>query len=215
MDAERRNGGGPLTTIYMARLSDLYAGRLALRDAPAPQAAPAAAAPPGTPAPPPVPDALRGTVNTPDIAPEGWEVLGRTPFLPAAPEASAAPGKVSDKTVKSMPAVPSTAGDTLPLGAELLVQRPTPSMPFAGSAGGDGALYVPSLDARQYVALRVDLATRPKDAAKILRAYRVPNDAALRALDAHWRHPARRAELREDAELFLGWLRACILGEGP
>jgi hypothetical protein len=198
----------------MARLSDLYSGRLALPDPPAPQAAPAvpaAAAPPETPASPPVPDALRGTVNTPDIAPEGWEVLGRSPFLPAAPEAPAAPGKGSAKTVKSMPAVPSELGGTFPIGTEM-VGRPTPSLPFVGSPGDDGVLPVPDRTAMELVALTVELWLKPATIEETLGRYRVGNEAAYRALVALHRAPGRQEQVVEAVDHLAKALRRALLG---
>lgn len=91
------------------------------------------------------------------------------------------------------------------------LQRPTPSLPFAGAAGGAGALYVPPLDARQYVALRAELALQPAPREETRRRYHLPNEAALRALEEHWRHPARRVELEAALADFAVALRGQVL----
>jgi hypothetical protein len=91
------------------------------------------------------------------------------------------------------------------------LQRPTPNLPFAGTTGGAGAVYVPLLDARQYVALRAELALQPAPREETRRRYYVPNEAALRALDEHWRHPARRAELETALADFAVVLRGEVL----
>jgi hypothetical protein len=137
------------------------------------------------------------------------EALGRLPFVPPAPApvAPVAAAKRSAKTIESK-AMPSRArGQTMQLDPAL--QRPTPSLPFAGSAGDGGAVFVPRLDARQYVALRAELALRVAARGETLRRYQVPNEAALRALEEEWRQPGRRAEM--EAGEFAGMPRGEVL----
>jgi hypothetical protein len=98
---------------------------------------------------------------------------------------------------------------TMELDAAL--QRPTPSLPFAGATGGASAVYVPALDARQYVALRAELALQPALREETRRRYQVPNEAALRALEEQWRHPARRAALEIALADFAVALRGQVL----
>jgi hypothetical protein len=132
--------------------------------------------------------------------------MGRLPFVPPEP-APAAPGKRSAKTIASK-AMPSRKGaQTMQLDAAL--QRPTPNLPFAGTTADAGAVFVPPLDARQYVALRAELALQVAPRQDTLRRYQVPNEAALRALSEQWKHPARRAEL----EAALGDFAAMLRGE--
>jgi len=84
------------------------------------------------------------------------------------------------------------------MSLDTTLQRPTPTLPFVGSTGSQGVGYVPLLDARQYVALCAELALQPAPREQTLCRYQVPTEAAFRALDEQWQHPAQRAEL-EDA----------------
>jgi hypothetical protein len=74
-----------------------------------------------------------------------------------------------------------------------------------------GRRLVPPLSARQYVALRAELALQPAPREETRRRYHVPNEAALRALDEHRRHPARRAELETALADFAVVLRGEVL----
>ena len=66
---------------------------------------------------------------------------------------------------------------------------------LVGTAGDAARVYVPHMDARQYVALRAEPAAQPVPREETWRRYCVANEALLRALDEQqWRHPARRAE---------------------
>jgi hypothetical protein len=112
--------------------------------------------------------------------------------------------------------VPSTVvpsrvgGETMSL--DPAQQRPTPALPFAGSNAGPGVGYVPPLSARQYVALSAELALEPAPREATLRRYQVPTEAALRALDEKWRHPARRAEIDAALADFAVVVRGLTLG---
>ena len=85
------------------------------------------------------------------------------------------------------------------------------ALPFAGTPGGVGAVHVPPMDARQYVALRAELALQPAPREETRRRYHVPNEAALRALEDQWRQPARRAELEAALADFAVVLRGQVL----
>jgi hypothetical protein len=114
------------------------------------------------------------------------------PFVPPPPEVLV-DGKRPAKTV------PSTAmPDRVPSGTmalDLAQQRPTPTLPFAGSNGSMGVGYEAPLDARQYVELCADLVRGRAPLLETLGRCEVPTVSALRMLEEHWRHPARRAEL--------------------
>jgi hypothetical protein len=172
--------------------------------------------PPGAPdplaeeTPPLVPPELRETTRAADLGPEMWASLGRTPFGPPAPEAPVK-GKPLARTQPSR-AVPSNeGGETLPLDGAV-EQRPTPSTPFEGDRATPGVAYVPDLDARQFVALCARLELAPATRMETLRWYRVPNEAALRAVEEHWRHPSRRAEVERAWAEYAGAVRRRALG---
>jgi len=172
--------------------------------------APAEGTPPVPSAPDLAPAHLRGTSGLPDLPAAVVVAMGRMPFVPPAPEVPrGGPGKRAAKTVPSKARPHPVGGQTMDLDAAL--QRPTPSLPFAGAAGGAGALYVPPLDARQYVALRAELALQPAPREETRRRYHLPNEAALRALEEHWRHPARRVELEAALADFAVALRGQVL----
>jgi hypothetical protein len=171
--------------------------------------APGEGTPAALPAYEPAPAHLRGTAGLPDLPATMLEAMGRMPFVPPAPE-PAVPGKQGPKTVQSMVVQGRVGGQTMDLDAGAL-QRPTPSTPFARSTGGGGVVYVPLLDARQYVALCAELGLQPVPRKETLKRYRVPNEAALRALEEHWRHPARRAELETALADFGVALRGLVL----
>jgi hypothetical protein len=197
---------------YDALADDLRAGR---QERPALYAAKykeerarrAGAAVETAPAPPPsAPADLRDTKDVPDLPALMLKAIGGMPFVAPAP---VAPERRSVKTVQST-AVPSTVGGaTLDLNAALA--RPAPSVPFAGSTGGAGVVYVPQLSARQYVALRAELMLAPAAPEETRRRYQVTNEAALRALEEHWREPARRAELEVALVDFAAALRGQVL----
>ncbi len=163
----------------------------------------------GTPLAPPAPAHLRGTSGLPDLPAPVLATMGRMPFVPPAPAPErAAPGKRPAKTVESR--VIPVGGETMDLGEAL--QRPTPDLPFPGSASVAGVVYVPRLGPRQYVALRAELALQPASPEETRTRYQVPNEAALRALEEQWRHPARRAELEDALAVFAVVLRGLVLG---
>jgi hypothetical protein len=151
--------------------------------------------------------AFGGTADSPELAGAVWEAMGRMPFLPPSAK-PAAPEKRPAKTVQSK--VVPRGGQTMALDAGAL-QRPTPTLPFAGSTGDAGVVYVPHLDARQYVALHAELALQVAPRKETLSRYQVPNEAALRALDEHWRHPGRRAEIEAALLDFAAVLRRQVL----
>ena len=173
--------------------------------------APAGETPPAVLA--PAPADLRGTNGAPDLPAAMLAAMGRMPFVPAVPvpaPAPVAPGKRSPKTVESKAMPRPVGGETMDLDAAL--QRPTPNLPFAGTAGDVGAVYVSPLDARQYVALRAELALRVASRKETLKRYYLPNEAAYRALEEEWRQPGRRAELVTALADFAIALRDQVLG---
>jgi hypothetical protein len=173
--------------------------------------APSEVTPPAAPAPERAPAHLRGTNGAPDLPAAMMAAMGRMPFVPPPPApAPAPPGKRAPKTVESKARAKPVGGQTMDLDAAL--QRPTPNLPFAGAPGDAGAIYVPSLSARQYVALRAELKLKAAPREETRRRYHVPNEAALRALHEHWQHPARRAELETALADFALVLRGEVLG---
>jgi hypothetical protein len=185
--------------IYEARYKEERARRAG---------AAAEAAAPARSSPGPAPAHLRGTNGAPDLPAAVMASMGRMPFVPPAP-APVAPGKRSAKTVESKARPIPVGGQTMDLDAAL--QRPTPNLPFAGGRGDAGAVYVPALDARQYVALRAELALRVAPREETRKRYQVPNEAALRALEEEWRQPGRRAELEAALADFAVVLRREVL----
>jgi hypothetical protein len=172
----------------------------------------------GTPAPPipaalPTPQiapaSLRGTTDSPELVAAVFEAVSRMPFVPPPPE-PAGQGKRAPKTVQSKAVQSGSGGQTMSLDAGAL-QRPTPTLPFSGGTGGEGVLYVPRLDARQYVSLLVELWLNPASREDALRRYQVPNEAAFRAVEEHWRNSGRRAELEATLVEFGLALRGRVL----
>jgi hypothetical protein len=196
-----RAGQRERSAVYEAKYKEERARR---------NGAPGEGTPPALPAYVPAPAHLRGTTGLPDLPGTMMEAMGRMPFVPPAPE-PAAPGKRPAKTVESKVMPSPVGGQTMDLDAGAL-QRPTPSTPFARSTDGAGVVYVPPLGARQYVALRAELSLQPAPREETLRRYQVPNEAALRALEEQWRHPARRAELETALADFAVVLRGHVLG---
>jgi len=200
-----RAGRQELSALYKTKHEEALARRTG---EPAAPAASAGETPPALPTVQLAPEALRGTAGLPDLPPAILASMGRTPFMPPPPQAPAH-GKPPAKTVPSK-VVPSRVGGlTMPLDATM--ERPTPAVPFVGSSGSQAVGYVPPLDARQYVALSVELALQPAPREETLSRYRVPTEAALRALDEQWQHPARRAELEHALASFAVMLRCRVL----
>jgi hypothetical protein len=157
---------------------------------------------------------MRGTANVPDMPTAAWQAHGRPLFLPAAPPvAPAANGKGSAKTEKSMRAVPSELGRTLPLDAPEMMQRPTPSLPFAGCPGGDGVLAVPERKAMEVVSLTLAMWQKPPDPLETLLRYGVANEAGYRALVALHREAGRREKIAAAIEELRTALYRDLLGE--
>jgi hypothetical protein len=160
----------------------------------------------------PAPRLLKSTAEAVDLPPGVRELMGRLPFLPAAP-AGAAPAKAAAAKTLQARIAPS-AGTTMPLDGDV-IQKAVAAVPFVGSAGGAGAggvVSFPSFTVRQYFSLRMDLAAHPDQAADTLRKYGVPNEAARRALDEHWRErmaasPELRAAWEEAAAEYTSWER--------
>jgi hypothetical protein len=98
--------------------------------------------------------------------------MGRPPFMPATLEAPVQQKRPA-KTAGS-PVVPSRV---------------------PGQAMGLEVLRAPVLNARQFLALRVELRLGPAPRAETLRRYEVPTETAFRALENQWREPRRRGEL--------------------
>jgi hypothetical protein len=157
-----------------------------------------------------VPAALRGTADAPDFKAAVWKVVGKMPFVPPAP-AAVGQGKRATKTMESRVVQSRVGGQTMPLDGGVLQRRPTASLPFAGSTGGAGVVYVPHLDARQYVSLCAELALRAAPREETLSRYQVPNEAAFRVLEEQWRHPGRRVELEQALADFAVMLRGQML----
>jgi hypothetical protein len=180
---------------------------------PAPAAEPLAAeAPPALPALAAAHAAFGGTAESPEMAAALFEVVSRMPFVPP-PPAPAAPAKRSPKTEQSLVMPSRVGGQTMSLDAGT-EQRPTPTLPFSGSAGVAGVVHVPPLGARQFVALCAELWLQAAPRKETLSRYHVPNEAAFRALEEQWLHPSRRAELETAlAELAVA-LRSQVL-RGP
>jgi len=159
----------------------------------------------------PAPAHLRGTAGLPELPATMLESAGRMPFVPPAPEPEpAAQGKRPAKTVQSMVVQGRVGGQTMDLDTGAL-QRPTPSLPFAQSTGGADFVYVPALDARRYVSLHTELMLQAAPREETLRRYQVPTEAAFRAIEEHWGHPARRAELETSLADFAVVLRGHVL----
>jgi hypothetical protein len=190
------------------------AARDARPSAPAAAAAKGTPVPPVTPAPPviptpqPVPEALRSTTGLPELPSPVMADIGRMPFVPPPPVAPFK-GKAPAKTTPSKAVVPPVGSETMPLNDARM--RPTPTTPFDGSAGNPGVGYVAILDARQYVALCAELALAPAPREKTLARYRVPTEAAFRALEEEWGRPARRGELEWALGQFAIMVRALVL----
>jgi hypothetical protein len=194
---DMRAGKQELQPLYEAKRREEAARRAGVR----------AEGTPPAPTPEPAPGA--GTAGSPDLAAPIWEAMGRMPFVPPAPE-TPAKGKRPAKTVPSKVAPSSVGGETM--GLDPAQQRATPTLPFVGSNGGSAMGYVPRLSARQYVALSAELALQPAPREATMRRYQVPTEAALRALEEEWRHPARRAELEAAMAEFAVVLRVRALG---
>jgi hypothetical protein len=167
----------------------------------------AAGTPPALPV--PAPAAMSGTALAPDLGAATWEATGRMPFVPPPPEVLV-DGKRPAKTVPSK-AVPDRVSSGT-MGLDPAQQRPTPTLPFAGSNGSVGVGYEASLDARKYVALCAELVLGPTPLLDTLRRSEVPTVSALRMLEEHWRHPARRAELESALAELAAVVRRRALG---
>ena len=171
---------------------------------------PPATPPPVTRAPPGrAPDALRTTAESLDLPAAVHAAMGRLPFRPPA-EATPPPEKAAARTLK-VPVMASLGG-TLPLDSTA-IQRAVAAVPFMGQAPGTTTVVsFPALTVRQYVSLRGELWARPGARAETLLRYGVPNEAALAALEQHWREQiTANAELRaavdEAAALYTRWVR--------
>lgn len=212
---ELRAGRRELAAIYDAKHNEEQARRGLSPQAPAasPPAASVASITTGgdRPSPSPrviAPAALTGTTESPELAAAVREV-GRMPFVPP-PPSPAVPVKRPAKTVQSKVARP-VGSETMPLDAGPL-PRPTPTTPFAGSPGREAVVFVPPLNVWQYVALRAELMLMeglPRQ--PTLTRYHVPTEAAFRALEEHWRHPDRRAELEAALGAFAVKVRTHVL----
>ena len=155
------------------------------------------------------PDPFAGTADLVDLPAAVWAVMGKLPFKPAPAEAPA-PGRGTAKTMP-VPVIPSSMGETLPLGDDTL-RKAVAAVPFAGSTAGAGVVPFPALTVQQYVSLRADLAARPERWTETLRSYGVPSEASRRALDQHWQEqlaarPELRAELDAAVATYTSWLR--------
>jgi len=151
-----------------------------------------------------------GTGDAVDLPAAVREAMGKLPFRAAAAgPGPAALGRELAKT-KPMAVMRSHLGETLPLD-DAALQKAVAAVPFAGSTGGVGIVYFPSLTVQQYVSLRADLAARPEWAGETLRRYGVPSEASRRALEEHWQEqialrPELRAELEAAVATYMTWL---------
>ena len=191
---DRRAGRKELSAVYEAKYKEEQAHHTGAPALPADEIAP---------------DALRGTAGLRDLPGTMMEEMGRTPFVPPAPEAAAS-GKRPAKTAVSK-VVASSLGQTMPLDADV-VQRPTPSLPFVGGNGSDGVLPVRELTAHQWVGLQVELMLQVAPREETLRRYWVPTEAVYRAIEEGWGRPSRRAELERALGAFGSSLRGELFG---
>ena len=107
--------------------------------------------------------------------------------------AAALHGEAPAKTVPSKAMPDRVGGGTM--GLDPTHQRPTPSLPFAGSNGSVGVGYVGDSGRPEIRGARAELGPIwCRGRLTRCAGTEVPTEAAFRTLEEHWRHPARRAE---------------------
>lgn len=152
------------------------------------------------------PEPLQVTAPALDISAAVRAATGALPFKAPVPEA---PGSGSAKTMP-VRIMPSRTGETMPNDGGA-IQQAIAALPFAENTGAPSVLEVPVLTVKQYVSLRMDLASRPDQAKKTLGRYGVPNEASRRVLDDQWQRalaasPALRAEADAAVATYTSWL---------
>ncbi len=162
-----------------------------------------------TPAMPRPKNKLQETAEALDIPAAMREASFGLPFKEA-PEELVALKRATPKTLRGE-VMPSGVKGTLPLGDNRIHKLVAALAP--GWEAAAGVVTLPTLTVQHYVKLRAELLLRPEVSAEILARYGVANEAARRALDAHWREqmtqkPALRAEYETLVANFAGWLRA-------
>jgi hypothetical protein len=160
------------------------------------------------------PRPFSGTGEAVDLPAALREAMGKLPFrAPAegAPPAPAPAPRAVAKT-KQVPVMRDPLRETLGLASDVMQQAVRAAMPFAGGQGTEAVVYFPVLTVQRYVSLRMDLETRPAEAAATLVSYGVLSEASHRALDEHWRQQLERPEVRAEAEVaatvYTTWLNA-------
>ena len=94
------------------------------------------------------------------------------------------PGTELTRT-KKVPVLNPRQGETVGPGDDSIT-KVVAALPFAGNTGGAALLPFPRLSLEPYAALRAELSVWPERSAGILPRYHVMNEAAYRALHAHW-----------------------------
>jgi len=154
----------------------------------------------------PPPGGLTGTAPALDISPELQEKMGRLPFRPLQP------GEPRATRTLQVPVMPTDLGDTAPLGDDSIAKA-VAALPFVMITTAAGLIPIPRLSTDEYARFRAELAIWPERSAEILPKYRVRDEAARAALDAHWQthladKPEARARFEGALEAHMGWLRA-------
>jgi hypothetical protein len=139
-----------------------------------------------------------------EIPAEFRERLGGLPFKPRPP------GTELTRT-KQVPVLDPRKGETAAPGDDSITKA-VAALPFAGNTGGAALLPFPRLSLEAYASLRAELSVWPERAAGILPRYHVMNEAAYRALHAHWQielaaSPEARATFDKLLAGYTAWLR--------
>ncbi len=170
-------------------------------------AAPTPAEPPSFPVdarqPRPAAD-LMTTTLVHEIPAELRERLGGLPFKPRPP------GTELTRT-KQVPVLNPRKGETAAPGDDSITKA-VAALPFAGNTGGAALQPFPRLSLGAYASLRAELSVWPERSAGILPRYHVMNEAACRALHAHWQNelaasPEARATFDKLLADCTAWLR--------
>ncbi len=161
--------------------------------APVPSPAPPASPRPVTPAP-------AFLTRTAPLPPEARGLSGAGPFAPAA-AAPPPPRRVAPRTVQSRAV---GVGGTTPVGDDS-IEKAVAAVRSRAS--------LPPLTLRQFASLCAELAFQPASRGAVLERYGVHDEAALAALDAHWRReraarPEARTAFADDFATHLAWLHA-------
>jgi hypothetical protein len=151
---------------------------------------------------------LAATSDAVEIPAEFRGRMGALPFrqpVPGQPRAA--------KTVPT-PVMRTGLGETADPTADAIGEARS-ALPFlsGGITVGSGVVPFPRLTLEQYASLRAELTVWPERAGEILEKYHVMHEAALGALDEHWRReiaekPEVRAAFEEKLAMFVPWLRS-------